>query len=244
MDMCCLGRDFSEPLNPENKTTMKNKLVLCVSTLAVASAVSASADIVYDNSTTRVNVGGVDQGYSSGNEFGDQIILGGSARDVTQFSFEYFLKVNSGVSTGLETARIRFYKNDGPQVNVTGFAPGTLLWDSGDFSIPVSDALAYDLAVPNITVPNTFTWTVSFGNVLGTETAGLSMYDPPTVGNGFDDYWENNGGTWELRKNSDPSIATSFGGIVEAVPEPGTVTLGALAGAALVGYMMKRRKNS
>src|SRR5882762_8762287 len=95
---------------------MKKQLVASACLVIIASASSASGATVYDNLATPVNVGGSNQSYSSINEFGDQIVLAGTSRDVTDFKFSYFLKVNSGVSTGLEIARIRFYKNDGVPV--------------------------------------------------------------------------------------------------------------------------------
>jgi hypothetical protein len=164
----------------EGRNAMTKLVTICAGLFAVLSCTPAFAEIVYDDLTTPVSASGVNQGYSSANEFGDQITLSGTGRQVNDFKFSYFLKVNSGVSTGLEIARIRFYSNNGQQVSASSFAPGTLLWDTGDFSLPVTDSLVWDKPVPNITVPSSFTWTVLFGNILPNESAGLSQYDPPT----------------------------------------------------------------
>jgi hypothetical protein len=222
---------------------MHHKLLPHVVVLVLAFALSASADIVFENTSTRLSFGGVDQGYSSTNEFGDQIVLADTAREVDQFSFQYFLKVNSGVSTGLEVARIRFYANDGGMVSGAN-SPGTMLWDSGDFSIPVSDGFVKTLPVPNIVVPDTFTWTILFGNVLPTETTGLPLYNPPTVGSDFSDFWELNGSSWELRfnRNFPVNFDASVDAIGMAVPEPSTVAMIAISGLAWLGCARSRSR--
>src|SRR5262245_57087681 len=45
------------------------------------------------------------------NEYGDEIILFGNKRVITQFQFEYF---SAFVPSGDEIARVRFYANTGP----------------------------------------------------------------------------------------------------------------------------------
>src|SRR4051812_49303027 len=61
--------------------------------------------IVYEDST---NYSG--QFNHSANEYGDEIILAGTARLVTQFQFEYY---GSFTPDGNESARLRFYSNTG-----------------------------------------------------------------------------------------------------------------------------------
>ena len=76
-------------------------------------------------------------------------------------------------------------------------SPGTVLFDSGTFSIggyttgATENFYAADLGagtgagvIPGIgvDVPDDFTWTVTFSGLTGGENAGLALYDPPTVG--------------------------------------------------------------
>lgn len=163
-------------------------------------AAVAQADVVYNNTTTPLNTR-----YASTAEFGDQIVLAGSNRLLTNFTFEYF-----GLNfSGDEQARFRIYRNDG-----AGGAPNTSIYDSGLFNVGATAAatLSFDLT---LAVPDTFTWTVLFTGIGAGESAGLDLFSPPTVGSDFSDYWEKNGSTWELRTRSD-GLAMDFGAIAQA----------------------------
>src|SRR5687767_11220460 len=87
---------------------------------------SGGAEIVYNNTTNNLRLT-----FTNNFEFGDQVILGGTARQLTSFALEY-----SGTNfSGNETARVRFYKNDGPGSGGQA-SPGTLMWDSELFQLP------------------------------------------------------------------------------------------------------------
>lgn len=200
-----------------------------VSTLVGAQAFAQQ--VVYDNSTTYLG-----QHYASSGWFGDEINLALGPRTVTQFEFEYF-----GLSAG--TFQVRFYANDGADVThivdgktITSKAPGTLLYESPTASILTGfrsvkiDGFAVD-------VPDTFTWAVDFGG----ENAGLLLYDPPTAGSSFKDFWRNVGGTWTVN-TFDSGVAGNFAARVTAVPEPGTV-MTLLGGLALLGVAVYRRRS-
>jgi len=86
----------------------------------------------------------------------------------------------------------------------------TVLYDSGvgpvDGTGNDGNVLEYhDLAVA---VPKSFTWTVAFsgltqGSAGGLQFAGLDLYQFPTIGQTYDDYWEKTGvgpGGWQLLK--------------------------------------------
>jgi hypothetical protein len=187
-------------------------------TLAAAAMVTAAparGAVVYDNTTTYLR-----EYHAVTNEFGDEVSLAGTARVVTQFRFEYFGKF---VPNGDETARVRFYANNSPGVLLK---PGTPLWDSGAFPISTNFRSKF-LAVPNVVVPDTFTWTVQFSGLSQTkgDLAGLSLYDPPTVGGrlglgktgSYDDYWRKTRGIWSFyRWNGNP--VANFGARVSAEP--------------------------
>ncbi len=204
-------------------------LSICVS--------SAVGEIVYDNTTTRLNPPRFAQ---SGFEFGDQVILDGTARTVSAFSFEY-----DGTNfSGGEMAQVRFYANDSGASQL----PGTLLFDSGPFAISATDSpgtvdyATLNFNSLNVDVPNTFTWTVEFSG-LTTGNAGLSLYGPPSVGNNLTDYWERSGmgGGWVLRAPNGAN-PIDFGAQIQAVPEPSVLALSAFA--ALCGLGLCRRKKS
>lgn len=208
---------------------------------------TARADLVFDNSTNDLLLN-----FNPGaNEVGDEILLQGQARYVSSFIFQYY----GDNFSGDELARVRFYVNDGPPSSGVP-RPGTILYDSGPFSIPATprstiilDALT--LAAGNlwnpgqlVLVPDSFTWSVQFYNVTGSEEAGVSLYNPPTVGWDYNSYWDNDPLSGWLLKTNTWSIPMNFAARVEAVPEPNAVVLG-LGGALLVLLLRAsiRRRN-
>jgi len=187
------------------------------------------AGIIYDNST-----GDLDSSYSSPNEFGDEVVFGGASdlRTISKFTFEYF-GIGEG---GTANVTLRFYLND---VLSNGFyAPGTLLWTSDPFQVGATPraTVAFE---PNVFIGkggmsyNNFTWTVQFTDISGGSSWGLDIYDPPTVGYSYDDYWEHDAlGEWLLKTNKF-NVPMNFAARVEAVPEPNAMVLG-IAGALAI----------
>ena len=125
-----------------------------------------------------------------GGQYGDEITLGGSDRIITDFQFYYF-KLNEAEDP---TARIRFYHNNGQ-----AGAPGTLFYDSGALSLlaGIGD-YSYTLTGLSVLVPETFTWTVEWGEKpfvcngwcnLQPFLVGLSTYSPPAIGLSENSYW-------------------------------------------------------
>lgn len=191
-----------------------------------ASAAGPVPSVIYDNTVTPLN-----SYFASQTEFGDQITTPGGGWVADTFTFEYFA---SGLGGG-ETAKIRFYSNDGTLANAApGSArPGTLLYESTTFplingNVPLT---VTDLVGLGVNLPSSFTWTVTPTGVAGAETFGLKLYDPPIVGQSLNDFWQFAGGEWVLQQI--PGTVANFGAQLIAVPEPGTMTLLALGGAAL-----------
>ncbi len=192
------------------------------------------ASIVYDNSTQYLN-----RYYAVTNEFGDEISLAGTARLVNEFVFEYFANF---IPQGDEGVRVRFYANDGPGIFLK---PSTVLYDSG--TLPISTNFnALHLSLPNVQVPDTFTWTVQFSGVAQKpgDEAGLLFYNPPTVGaplaagriGSYYDYWKKVGTFWTYY-NFGTNPPANFGARVYANTE--VVTLFTLVDA----NSRKRRLN-
>ena len=185
---------------------------LFVLSLGLLLAANAAAEVVFDNSQTYL-------GKFSTNivEYGDEIILAGSARTITTFQFEYY---GDFLRTGDETARIRFYKNDGPGNDCANCpSPGTLLFDSGIF--PVFSGLnTVPISGISVEVPTDFTWTVEFSGLSGEagDQAGLLFYNPPSIGKSFADYWKKTADGWHLF--SFTGFKANFGARVIAFPDP------------------------
>ena len=169
--------------------------------------------------------------FSSGNEFGDQITLGGlpAERKLTGFSVEY--SANYSFAGG---AVVKFYENDG----LAG-APGTLLYQSAPLDI-VNGGGVINIAYSQPTIPSTFTYTISFANVTGANKAGLLAPNAdPTIGSSLNDFWVKSGGTWQLQNLG--ATKANFTASVTAVPEPSTYALAGAAGLAWLAFAGYRR---
>lgn len=210
------------------------KCIAVLSTVAFLSAASTvSAATVYDNSTTDLNTR-----FNPGLiEVGDEIVLGGTERILTSFRFQYWLE-NAGAG---EDARIRFYANDGTNSPAGPQVPFSLLFDSDWFPIAATtrDTLEFTDFVTGAlvplsgAVPDSFTWSIQFKDLGVGATAGVDLYDPPTTGGNYNEYWDNTGaGGWEYRGTNSPNI--NFAARVGAVPEPGVLALGLCAGLGLL----------
>jgi hypothetical protein len=218
-------------------------LVLALCAPAALQGQLTRLDTVYDNTRFPVLINGVDQAFiARTNEIGDEISLAGSARKVRDFAFEYFSDFKPD---GDETMRVRFYANDGPGIFPK---PGTLLWDSGFLPVATNRYNRQPLSIPDVLVPDTFTWSISFGGVTQApgDQMGILLYSPPTIGallNGgevgsYDDYWRNTSGIWSFFRIQSGAIPANFAARVLAVPEPAPLLLGLLAG---VGWLSVRR---
>lgn len=223
-----------------NTTRFSLKLLVLAAVVSAASMTGRADTLVYNNTSNYLGT----SYYVANTEFGDQITLSPSTTDryLSKFMFEY---TTGHGNSGDEKVWLRFYAMDGP-----GGTPGSTLFDSRTVpgyatDIPLTSGTAeqvyVDLNDTRILVPNSFTWTVQFSGVAASETVGLIMYAPPTVGTTFDDYWEKSGTGWVTKRLAPNNY--SFGALAYAVavPEPGTLQLGVLAGISALGFLFQRR---
>lgn len=187
----------------------------------------------------------------SGGSEGNQIILAGSspADLITSFSFQF----DYGASSPGATADVEFFANNGPLID--GYAsPGTLLYNSGSFSIggyTGGSTENFDAATlgsgtgsgvvsgQGVIVPQDFTFLITFS---GTSDAGLALYQPPTVGanalpNG--DAWVNPGTGLEVANLSGNPL--EFGAVFNGVAVPDSSSLLVSAGSVLAGFGLVKR---
>jgi hypothetical protein len=186
-------------------------------------AIDLPADTIFNNATNDLAVR-FDPGPL---EIGDEIVLSGNARYLTNFAFEYWGTNSAGGKRfgGNVQARVRFYRNDGPMVE--GYpAPGSRLWASCWFSVDATErsvllfSAGSDFPATGFYLPSSrFTWSVQFRGLGPTDHAGVDFYSPPVTGGYYPDYWENNNGVWTLRTNL---CAADFAALLEAtlIPEP------------------------
>jgi hypothetical protein len=203
--------------------------------------ISAGADPIFRNSTndlvTRFEPGTL--------EVGDEVILAGPARYLTNFSFEFWgtNTANAASFAGSVEAKVRFYQNDGALFN--GYpTPSNMIYDSGWFNVSLPTARqTFTFSVGNGDFPFTglllpsdtnLTWSVQFTGMGVTDHIGVDLYSPPTVGTDYPDYWENNGTSWSLKTNSIASqmnFGATFDASIEPVPEPSIALLSVFGGA-------------
>jgi hypothetical protein len=223
-----------------------NKTLLIAAVFSLAAAALPAATMVYNNG---VSYSGfyLNPGTS---EVGDEILLGSGPRVANSFQFEYY---GSGLQSGgvnNEQFRVRFYQNDGAFLGSgpggDTYLPNTVFYDSGfqTLAAPTDpsgrNTYLFDLSYTNLVLPDRFTWSVEFTGIDAGETAGVSIYDPPSVGNNLDDYWLRTGGGWELRGTNGQPI--NFGAQITTVPEPSTYVIAILGGLCGLAVLGRRRR--
>ncbi len=163
-----------------------------------------------------------------------------------------FSAVNDGSSATAARVRIGLWADDG-----AGGGPGTYLLSSaipvtlaGD-SLSLISLLALDVPVPADGKLWAGEWFDNFGtSSTSTEldALGVGLFDPPTVGSSIDEIFAT-GGPGFVDGNNPAGSLVSFGGspvanlgfTFNAVPEPGSIALGALGGLALLQARRSRK---
>jgi hypothetical protein len=143
---------------------------------------------------------------------GDEVYAIGNARTVTQLQIGLSMQGFSGTSDFV----LRLYANDG-----TAGAPGSLLWQSGLFNnVPLSGSVQLvSFDVPNVTVPDVFTWTIQISDS-NPVAVGLVGANPPSIGSSPAKTWFGGPGDWGQISNPQDIMVR-----VVAVPEPGISVL-------------------
>ncbi len=151
------------------------------------------SEVVYDNLRNEFN----NMVTFRSNEYGDEVVLSGTARVVTEFECQYYADFTP---TGAEGAIVRFYEGDGWYVSPYGRipAPDKLLYQSAFIKVQTGFNVL-SLRGLSVRVPDQFTWTVQwvgFAQTAG-NLAGLSHFDPPVIGASYDDFWTKIDNNWE-----------------------------------------------
>ena len=220
-----------------NKLARHSGNMVAIAAALTVLSVSALAEIVYDNTAPQNYLG---QDIARLTEFGDQITLSTAtaSRLLSNFRFDYYL---APAASGNESLAFKLYANDGP--NGT---PQTDLTAGKTWSVSLASGFnnvnfGFDQTGPfKVSLPETFTWSVLFAGIEGQEHAGLLMFDPPTVGTSFSDFWEKQpDGSWKTMQVL--GAAVNFSAQVTAVPELGTLQYGLMGGLAWIGFAIRRR---
>src|ERR1035437_6169814 len=207
------------------KTRFVRNIELGVGALLMGYCLSVSAVpvTIYDNSVndllTRFNPGTA--------EVGDEILLAGSARQLTYFSFEYYGLATRSTFAGNVQAEVRFYVNNGALFNGYLQPNGSSFYDSGVFSVPApTDRSTFvfkagaDFPSAGLSIPaNDITWSVQFTGMGAGDVLGVDLYSPPVVGGDYPDYWENSGTGWTLKQQLSGQ-STDFAALMKAESVP------------------------
>ena len=237
---------------------LKKSVLLAVGAVLMSLSLPLRGEVIYNNSVTDLNYR-----FNPGTtEIGDEILLGGTARYLTNFSFEYWgLNSNTPSSfAGNVEARVKFYVMDGAPHN--GFTtPGTSFYNSDWFSVPgPTDRSTFDFtAGPDfpsggLFIPsNDITWSVQFRGMGATDSLGVDIYCPAVVGTNYNDYWVNDptGDGWALTENYSAPGAPypggpgqmNFGALMEGqIPEPSAMVLSLVGGLGMWGLTRRLRR--
>jgi hypothetical protein len=241
-----------------NLTSNMNKSITVFAGMAAVGALvvlaqSAQSQVLYDNTT-----GNTGYNLNFAGSAGNEVDLAGPSSAnylITGFIFQYDF-VGTGTPTG--SVDLSFYRNDGfPQYHGY-YTPGTLLYDSGPFSLtsftsPAGAQLVYgvpDLAggtgsgvvAGGVIVPDQFTWVVTFSDLGAGDSAGLGLYNPPTVGDNYgNNAWMNDGSGWVLEATIPPYPPAEFGARITGsqVPDSSCLPLSVLSVAMAFGWMKR-----
>jgi hypothetical protein len=175
---------------------------------------------------------------------------------MTGFSFEYWgvSTDNPSVFTGAVQARVQFYVNNGAPFNGYSTPSATSFYNSDWFAVSPTltgrSTLVFTPGSDNIPVGGLFlpssdmTWSVQFKNMAASDSVGVDIYSPPTVGTevgDFGDYWQNNGG-WSLMTNTVSKM--DFAARFDAVPEPSSLVLALSGGVGILTLAYRLRRKS
>ena len=215
--------------------------------LGIGTSLSAQT-LIYDDSendlVTRFNPGT--------SQVGNEILLAGTARYLTTFSFEYWGTASSSSFSAPITATMMFYENNGTPFN-TYPTPGTSFFTE-TFAVPAPTSrstfvftMGLDFPSGGLFIPTSdMTWTVQFSGMGATDAVGVDIFAPPTVGSAYGDYWQNNGTvlspSWVLLTNSVPAEFASQMYANEMVPEPSSFTLCIFGGLGILTLARRLRR--
>ena len=204
----------------------KVRRVSAVALIAILAPTLASASpiVIYDN--TGSGFTGVIAGTQQ--QIGDEVQAAGTARDVTLLE----IGVDSQGSAFTADLQARLYANDG-----VGGQPDTLLWQGNVRSVPLNGGIdVVPFVVPDVLVPDTFTWTLQYGNLPLT----LPLFGPASIGSSPDFFWFGGPGSWTIFPHGGDLEARIT---AEQVPEPSAISSLTLGLACSIGLLSRQRRS-
>jgi hypothetical protein len=204
--------------------------------LALSSAGSSWAGIVYNNTTTDTLF---TYSYSVGpfSQIGDSITLGGTDRTLTSAAIQFF---NGSDLGGTFSATLSFWNVGSPVGSQLGSS-----YVLNGLSINGLGVLTVNFGTLNLTVPDNIIFTVGISNVTAGIDLGLNAFQPPTVGSSNSSQFIT-GVTSGLVTNFSTGTTNPGEGNLylqldaTSIPEPSTITMS--AGAAALALLAARKR--
>ena len=206
---------------------------------------------LYQNTSSDLNSS---LNFVNGVKIGNEIVLspGFTSATVTNFSFEIYSTLASFAGGAFVQMNVFLYANNGIPFN--GYAtPGTTPLYSSSFNLLTprqylggtnnAVTLNFDLSSTPVSVSSNFTFAAVVTGLAGSDSVGMELFNPATVGLNYDDYWvQNASGSWALMTNI--AGPTDFGARFNGtgVPEPSTLGLSVVGASLLLGSFWLRRR--
>jgi hypothetical protein len=227
----------------KNMKIITRKIIAVGVGLYLAGNVASYGTTLFTDLSSGITTNGI--ALANGQELGQQITLANTfaLTTLTNFTFQLY---STNVAFSSVSLDVQLLNNNGPTNG-----PGTVVFDSGSFSLSSPNQLSAGNNLENITFSNltinlpanNFTLGLTVQG-LGTGTnVAIQLYGSPTVGSDNGAYFVNNG-SWQKYTNSaigPANFGATFLGTA-TVPEPSVVYLGATGIAALFGAVRLRRK--
>ena len=161
--------------------------------LGMSQVCQADREIIFDN----FNDPGMGNFYGPSNlrnEMGDEVYFAGDARTIERIEIECYSSIKT--LSPEKYAIVRLYREDGPEYENSDeyyklYLPKTLLYESHPIQL-VSGHSLICLDGLNIQVEDPcIAWTIQFYglSIAEKDTMGVIMYDSPTVGSSYGDFW-------------------------------------------------------
>lgn len=199
----------------------------CGLLVAIGVAVTSNASTIY---TAMTPTGGWSLPPLNG-EIGNEVTVASGNQYVTSLGIEIYSQggIFPAGTPGYADFRAQLYANDG-----TSGQPGSLLWQSTVQTINYPGGLSLlTFNVPDVFVPDTFTWTLQYSNTSATPP-GVPTAAAPTVGVSDSGWFRAPSSAWT-------QLSYTYMAQIQAVPEPGT---GALMSVAALIFWFWRKKTA
>lgn len=171
--------------------------------------------------------------------FGDEVVLGSAyatTPTIGHFDFQYWAQGTTGLTIDVQL----LYNTGAPSSGYDSPDFGNVVYSLSGFNLgnttrsTLNFDAGSDFSMSGLNLSHgTLTLAVKFNFNGGGGTAGVDLYNPPTEGSSYLDYWQYNGSSWQLTTNN--VFGTVNFGMSIATPEPSSFSIFILGGLMMMG---------